>query len=97
MARPVPIHPQDLATELLTLPCWTVDGVCLVRVVEGDAFSQAIDWVVAVAAEAEAMGHHPDIDIRYRQVTWRLTTHAVGAITELDISLARAIDGIVRG
>lgn len=97
MARPVPIRPQDLAIELLTIPHWTATGVCLVRVVEGDAFSQVVEWVVAVAAVAEDMDHHPDIDIRYRQVTWRLTTHAVGAITELDISLARAIDGIVRG
>jgi 4a-hydroxytetrahydrobiopterin dehydratase len=64
-------------------------------VVKADAFSQVIGWVVAVAEVAEDMDHHPDIDIRYRQATWRLTTTDVGSITELDVKLARAIDEIV--
>lgn len=97
VAKPVPIHPPDIANELLTIPHWRVDGVHLVRVVEGESFSEAIDWVVAAAAVAETMNHHPDINISYRQVTWRLTTHDVGAITELDITLAQAIDAIVGG
>lgn len=97
MAKLVPIEPQDLANELLTIPLWTRDGAWLVRETVGHGFGEVIDWVVSVAGVAESLDHHPDIDIRYRQVTWRLTTHDVGAITELDITLARAIDAIVRG
>ncbi|MFM8894150.1 MAG: 4a-hydroxytetrahydrobiopterin dehydratase [Actinomycetales bacterium] len=80
---------------LSDLPKWTIDGHALVRSDSAPTFPAAIGWVVAVAQVAETMHHHPDIDIRYRQVTWRLTTHSTGAITELDVDLAHQIDRIV--
>ena len=46
----------------------------------------------AVAADAEAMDHHPDIDIRWRKVTFALSTHSEGGLTQLDIELATQID-----
>ncbi|MFM8352133.1 MAG: 4a-hydroxytetrahydrobiopterin dehydratase [Actinomycetales bacterium] len=76
-------------------PTWTRVGQALVRTDTAPTFPAAIGWVVAVAQVAEAMNHHPDIDVRYRQVTWRLTTHSTGAITELDVDLAHQIDRIV--
>ena len=48
-----------------------------------------------MADAAERADHHPDIDIRWRTVTFRLSTHDAGAVTVLDVSLARAIDEIV--
>jgi len=80
---------------LADLPNWATDGATLVRVDEAASFSAAVAWIVAVAQVAEAMDHHPDIDLRYRKVTWRLSTHSVGAITALDIQLARRINDIV--
>lgn len=80
---------------LAELPNWATDGAALVRVDEATSFSAAVAWIVAVAQVAEAMDHHPDIDLRYRKVTWRLSTHSVGAITALDIQLARRINDIV--
>jgi 4a-hydroxytetrahydrobiopterin dehydratase len=55
-------------------------------------FMDAIAFVNRVAELAEVAGHHPDIDIRYRNVTIFLTTHAAGGITELDLALARVIE-----
>jgi 4a-hydroxytetrahydrobiopterin dehydratase len=86
---------QALATVLGELPHWRRDGHTMVRTETASTFPAAIAWVVATAQIAEAMNHHPDIDIRYRQVTWRLSTHSVGAITELDVALARRIDAVV--
>jgi len=40
------------------------------------------------------MNHHPDIDIRFDQVTLTLTTHDEGGITEKDFSLARQCDEV---
>jgi 4a-hydroxytetrahydrobiopterin dehydratase len=48
--------------------------------------------VVQVALLAERMDHHPDIEIRYRQVTLRLSTHSAGGLTERDFHLAQQID-----
>jgi len=38
------------------------------------------------------LNHHPDIDIRFNQVTLKLTTHDDGGLTEKDFSLARQSD-----
>ncbi|HEV7828580.1 MAG TPA: 4a-hydroxytetrahydrobiopterin dehydratase, partial [Pseudonocardiaceae bacterium] len=44
---------------------------------------------------AEARNHHPDIDIRWRTVTFRCSTHSKGGITNLDIELASEIDRVI--
>ena len=93
MASALP--PTQLTTVLATLPGWRIDGQALVRTDHAASFTEAMTWVMRVADAAEAANHHPDIDIRYRQVTWRLSTHDAGAITELDVALAHQIDAIV--
>ena len=57
-------------------------------------FREAIAFVNAIAALAEETGHHPDIDIRWRNVIIFLTTHEAGGVTELDLDLARRIEGL---
>jgi 4a-hydroxytetrahydrobiopterin dehydratase len=37
------------------------------------------------------MSHHPDIDLRWKVTTWRLSTHSEGGLTQLDIVLAHRI------
>jgi 4a-hydroxytetrahydrobiopterin dehydratase len=44
-----------------------------------------------VAEIAEDRDHHPDIDIRWRTLTFRCSTHSEGGITDLDAALAAAI------
>ena len=44
-----------------------------------------------VAAAAETMDHHPDIDIRWRTVAFALSTHSEGGLTQLDVELAHQI------
>jgi len=43
------------------------------------------------------MNHHPDIDIRYTKVTFALSTHDAGGITERDLELARQIELVSAG
>jgi 4a-hydroxytetrahydrobiopterin dehydratase len=45
-------------------------------------------FVNAVAEQAEAAQHHPDIDIRYNKVRLRLATHDAGGLTAKDFELA---------
>lgn len=77
------------------LPAWSVENGWLVRRVEAPSFVAGIDWVTAVAAVAEEMDHHPDIDIRYRRVTFRTRTHDLDALTTWDVALAHRINQIV--
>ncbi|TDZ79157.1 putative pterin-4-alpha-carbinolamine dehydratase [Mycobacteroides salmoniphilum] len=77
------------------LPGWTREGDSLRRAVKFDAFLDGIDAVRRIAEHAESVDHHPDIDIRWRTVTFVLSTHSEGGITEQDVALAQAIDSQV--
>jgi len=74
---------------------WTAQDAALVRTVELASFPQAIMVVNRIAEIAENDNHHPDIDIRYKTLTFRLSTHYKGGITALDVSLAEEIDGVL--
>ena len=67
---------------------WRERDDALVRELEFESFPAAIDFVVRLAALAETENHHPDIDIRYRRVTVRWTTHSAGGVTDRDRELA---------
>jgi 4a-hydroxytetrahydrobiopterin dehydratase len=82
----------ELAAALTELPEWTQAGDSITRTVEAASFPDGIDLVTRVATAAEAAGHHPDIDVRWRKVTFTLSTHSAGGLTRLDVALAHEID-----
>jgi 4a-hydroxytetrahydrobiopterin dehydratase len=83
---------QRIDEALAALPQWRRDGDALERTAELADFPQAIQVVNRVAELAESVNHHPDIDIRWRTLTFRLSTHSDGGITEKDVQLAEQIE-----
>ncbi len=77
------------------VPTWRREGGAIVRDLELPDFATALGFVNAVGEEAERRDHHPDIDIRWRTVTFRCATHSAGGVTTRDIALANRIDRIV--
>jgi len=73
---------------LAALPDWAIRRAILERVFAFDDFAAAMAFVVQVARQAEKVGHHPDIDIRWNRVRLALTTHDEGGLTERDFALA---------
>jgi 4a-hydroxytetrahydrobiopterin dehydratase len=67
---------------------WQEQDNALVRTFEFESFPAAIAFVDRLAEAAESENHHPDIDIRYRKVTVRWTTHSEGGITARDREMA---------
>jgi len=59
-----------------------------VREFELESFPAAIAFVSRVAEIAERENHHPDIDIRYKRVLVRWSTHSEGGVTERDREMA---------
>jgi 4a-hydroxytetrahydrobiopterin dehydratase len=60
------------------------------------SFAAAAQLVSEIAAAADAADHHPDVDLRYPDhLKVALTTHAVGGLTDRDLSLAATISGLV--
>jgi 4a-hydroxytetrahydrobiopterin dehydratase len=68
------------------------DEIRLVR--RFDSFAAALGFVVAVGALAESHDHHPDVDLRWVEVTLRVTTHQIGGLSVRDVELARAVDAL---
>ncbi|HET8682201.1 MAG TPA: 4a-hydroxytetrahydrobiopterin dehydratase [Micromonosporaceae bacterium] len=76
---------------------WTGDPSGIRRTVELSSFPTAVAVVVEVAKAAEEMDHHPDIDIRWRTLTFHCATHSAGGVTGRDVVLARRIDALIAG
>lgn len=87
----------DVNQALDELPGWGGDATDIRCRYTAADFPAAIALVDAVAVIAEEAGHHPDIDIRWREVLFVLATHSEGGVTAMDIALAERIDGIARG
>ena len=88
---------EEIAHDLQNYPHWTGGAESLTRVYTAADFPTAIALVDQVAIVAEAMNHHPDIDVRWKTVRFRLSTHSAGGVTELDLELARRIEEILAG
>jgi len=86
---------EDIGKALGRQQDWHLDEGALVREVELESFPQAIQVVNRVAEIAENDNHHPDIDIRWRTLTFRCSTHSEGGITAQDVTLAEEIDGVL--
>ncbi|HUQ38655.1 MAG TPA: 4a-hydroxytetrahydrobiopterin dehydratase [Acidimicrobiales bacterium] len=90
----MPLLEDDAVARALTALDWERAGDELVKVSKRDGFGGALRFVNDVGALAEDAQHHPDIDIRWDTVTLRLSTHSEGGLTQKDLDLARAIDGL---
>jgi 4a-hydroxytetrahydrobiopterin dehydratase len=73
---------------------WEGDSNGLRRTFAYVDFAQALAAVNRIGDVAEAMSHHPDIDIRWNKVALQVVTHSAGGVTEADLELARRIDAV---
>lgn len=85
------LTPDALQSFLSEHPGWKHEAGMIRRTYEAPAFLTGIAFVEKVAQAAEAANHHPDIDIRWRTLTFRCSTHSEGGITDLDTALAASI------
>ncbi len=92
-----PLTPDELVEALVDLPRWTGDVHGLRRTIECPGFRDAVAAIVAIADVAEALDHHPDIELRWRTLHLSVVTHSVGAVTPMDLQLARRIDAVLPG
>lgn len=90
------LNEDEITRQLIDLPGWSREGDAIVATIEAPDFPAAVRIVVQVADGAEAMNHHPDIDIRWRTTRWLLTTHDAGGVTQLDVELAHRINEAAR-
>jgi 4a-hydroxytetrahydrobiopterin dehydratase len=86
---------EQVDAALPDLHGWERKEGTLRRSVKFPEFLAGIDAVRRIGEHAEAKDHHPDIDTRWRTVTFALVTHSEGGITENDVAMARDIDRLI--
>ena len=91
---PADVLAPDAVDRALERLDWERSGDEIVKVRRGRDFAASLSFVNAVGALAEAMDHHPDIEIRWNVVSLHLSTHSAGGITDLDLALAGRIDAL---
>jgi 4a-hydroxytetrahydrobiopterin dehydratase len=70
-----------------------IKGVLLTRFRTGD-FATGLRLVNEIGAAAEAANHHPDVELRYPNVTVKLVSHDAAGITQRDLDLAARISDL---
>jgi 4a-hydroxytetrahydrobiopterin dehydratase len=86
---------KQVSVHLKSIPAWSKRSQTILRTFKFEDFLQSVAFVNRVAKKAQKLNHHPDIDIRFNQVTLKLTTHDEGGLTEKDFSLAKQCDTVL--
>lgn len=78
---------------------WSLDhdSKALLRTLKFKDFSEAFGFLTRVALHAERVDHHPEFTSVWNRVDFRLTSHDSGGVTERDVKLAEAINGLAGG
>lgn len=95
MAR-TPLTPDQIDSALNDLAGWTFEEDQLKKSYTFKDFRAAISFIVRMSYFAEELNHHPNLHNVYNTVDIALTTHDAGnKVTDLDVQLAKAIEGFV--
>lgn len=86
---------SDRTRALEELPGWQMaEGRnAITKVFTFKTFNEAFGFMTRVALAAERMDHHPEWSNVYNRVTIVLQTHTAKGVTDLDVKLAKKING----
>jgi 4a-hydroxytetrahydrobiopterin dehydratase len=76
---------------------WEREGDAIVRVYEFDEYLRGVNFAQMVGEIAEAQFHHPTMEIRYKELEVRFTSHEEGGITDKDIEMAEFVEAEAGG
>jgi len=85
---------QEIAAKLGTLPGWEQRGKAIAKDFSCGDFVGSVKFVESLVEPAEAMGHHPDLEVSWDTVTVTISTHSEGGLTAADFELAGKVDAL---
>lgn len=88
---------DEIKARLREMRGWKLGAADIEKTYKFRDFKEAMMFVNVVARAAEAMNHHPEIEIHYNRVEIELSTHSEGGVTEKDFALAAQIDNAAAG
>ena len=86
---------SDISNWLATQSAWRIQDDKLALSLQFQDFSMAWGFISRVALIAEQQQHHPEWLNVYNRVEIALVTHDAGGLTDKDLNLATAINGLL--
>ena len=83
---------SEIEERLARLPEWQRAGDAIRRTYECGDFVGSVNFVESMVSPAESLGHHPDLEVSWDQVTVTISTHSEGGLTKADFELAAELD-----
>ncbi len=88
------LNDAEIDAKLAGLPGWERAGAAIVKTFERGDFVGSVRFVESLVEPAEAMNHHPDLEISWDKVKVSISTHSEGGLTANDFELAAKIDAL---
>jgi 4a-hydroxytetrahydrobiopterin dehydratase len=89
-----PLGDSEIEARLAEHPGWEREGAAIRKSFKRGDFVGSVSFVQSLVEPAEAMNHHPDLEISWDTVTVSLSTHSDGGVTDADFELAAKIDAL---
>ena len=86
---------EEVKRRLEELEGWKLEGDYIVKEFSTKNWKTTMFVVNTIAGLAEVHWHHPDLEVGFKRVKVKLTTHEAGGLTEKDFNLAKEIERAV--
>ena len=81
---------SEIEARLADLPGWERAGEAIAKEFDRGDFVGSVGFASSLVEPAEAMGHHPDLEISWATVKVTISTHSEGGLTAADFEIGRA-------
>jgi 4a-hydroxytetrahydrobiopterin dehydratase len=85
---------SEIEARLAELSGWVRAGETIEKEFERGGFVGSVEFAGRLVEPAEAMNHHPDLNISWSTVKVSISTHSEGGLTANDFELAAKIDAL---
>jgi 4a-hydroxytetrahydrobiopterin dehydratase len=85
---------EEIEAKLAQLDGWERQGEAIAKSFGCVDFVGSVKFIESLVGPAEAMGHHPDLEISWDTVTVTISTHSEGGLTAADFELAGKVDAL---
>lgn len=93
-----PLDPAKISKYKEEVPGWEVDKDSkeLSKLFNFDSYWAGLGFVNAVGWIAQSEKHHPDMELGYKKVLVRYSTHAIGGLSENDFICAAKVNALIQ-
>ena len=88
------LNEAEIESRLADLAGWERRGEAIAKDFSCGDFVGSVRFVEGLVEPAEAMGHHPDLEISWDTVTVAISSHSEGGLTAADFELAAKVDAL---